>query len=355
MVFLPAFAQADVNKITHLYLSKGNTSVRIELIQNKILSYHVFTLSHPNRLIVDLPDTRLAADLTRIPIEHSLVKGLRHGKMGSASLRLVFELKAPIHFKTFRVGKKIAIDLYAETPTLTKVANPMVIVLDPGHGGKDCGAIGVYGTKEKTVVLAIAKRLAKLINADPTMRAVLTRNDDHFIPLVRRLKLARKGKADLFVAIHADSFFNDQSSGASVYALSEHGTTSVAARWLSDRENHSELGQLDLRELGDQSVQLRSVLIDLAQTATITDSLRLGSSILDALDDITNLHYTRVEQAPFLVLKSPDIPSILVETGFLSNPKEEEKLRDPVYQTKIAQALFNGIRLYLKKYYVART
>jgi N-acetylmuramoyl-L-alanine amidase len=189
-----------------------------------------------------------------------------------------------------------------------------------------------------------------LIEAEPNMRAVLTRNGDYFVPLIDRIKLARKGKADLFIAIHADSYFNTSSSGASVYALSRGGATSVAAKWLAQRDNYSELGGVDLGELEDQSYLLRSVLIDLAQTATITDSMRLGKSVLHSLDDVTRLHYSRVEQAPFMVLKSPDIPSILVETGFISNAKEEMHLRDPRYQDQIAQALLNGVRTYFRKY-----
>ena len=207
--------------------------------------------------------------------------------------------------------------------------------------------------KEKNVTLAISKRLAHLINQQPNMRAVLTRNGDYYVGLRGRLKLARKGNADFFVALHADSYFNDHASGASVYALSQHGATSEAARWLAKKDNYSELGGVDLRELSDQSYLLRSVLIDLAQTATITDSMRLGKGILSNLRDVTRLHYSRVEQAPFMVLKSPDIPSILVEMGFISNAQEELRLNNENYQDELAQALFHGIRNYLQKYPVA--
>ena len=198
----------------------------------------------------------------------------------------------------------------------------------------------------KKCSIGIASRLAELINSEPNMRAVLTRNGDYFITLGDRLRISRNDKADLFIAIHADSYFNNQSTGASVYALSPHGASSVAARWLADRENHSELGGVDLNELGDKSYVLRSVLIDLAQTATISDSIKLGSNVLDGLEQVTRLHYSEVEQAPFMVLKSPDIPSILVETGFLSNPREEERLRQAAYRDKLARALLAGIRHY---------
>jgi N-acetylmuramoyl-L-alanine amidase len=228
-------------------------------------------------------------------------------------------------------------------------AHPVIIVIDAGHGGKDPGTIGASGTKEKNVVLEIAERLAELINKEPNMHAVLTRDGDYFVKLRDRLRLARKDNADLFVAIHADAYLTAESSGVSVYALSRHGATSEAARWLAKRDNYSELGGVDISGLGDKSYALRSVLLDLAQAATITDSVRLGSDILNSLANVTKLHYPRVEQAPFMVLKSPDIPSVLVETGYLSNPKEEERLRDPSYRNKIAQALLTGIRHYLTR------
>lgn len=226
----------------------------------------------------------------------------------------------------------------------------ITIVLDPGHGGKDTGAIGVNGIKEKTVVLAIAKKLAQQIKKQKNIRVVLTRSGDYFIPLRERLRIARKNNADLFIAIHADAHFDKEAEGVSVYALSERGATSEAARWLAQRENHSELDEVELDELQDDSKQLRAVLIDLAQTATIRDSVNLGAQVLSALDDISSLHYREVEQAPFVVLKSPDIPSILVETGFITNFKEEARLKSPAYQQKIANALWQGIDKYIIKY-----
>jgi N-acetylmuramoyl-L-alanine amidase len=217
------------------------------------------------------------------------------------------------------------------------------VVIDAGHGGKDVGAKGPSGMQEKTVVLSIAKRLARLINQSANMRAVLTRNGDYFVPLRGRLKLARKDNADLFIAIHADAYFEDNARGASVYALSSGAATSEAARWLAQKDNYSELGGVELNALQDRSPLLRSVLIDLAQTSTTQDSLRLGRHILNALNDISALHYKHVEQAPFMVLRSPDIPSVLIETGFISNPYEEARLSDPRYQQKLAQAIYQGI------------
>lgn len=233
-----------------------------------------------------------------------------------------------------------------QSPAVPK-PHAIVVVIDPGHGGKDPGTVGTNGGKEKEIVLGIAIRLAAFINKEPNMHAVLTRQGDYFITLRDRLRLARKNKADLFVSIHADAYQNDQSTGVSVYALSRHGATSEAARWLARRENYSELGGVDFGELGDKSYVLRSVLIDLAQTATITDSVRLGADVLSALENVTKLHYPHVEQAPFVVLKSPDIPSVLIETGYLSNPKEESRLRSAEYREQIARAVLVGVQNYI--------
>lgn len=271
-------------------------------------------------------------------------------------LNTLSDISAEIHKKEAQeegwVGRS---RLQAEPVTeTTKKPAIFTVVIDAGHGGKDPGAKGKRGSQEKNIVLAIAKKLAREINQTPAMRAVLTRNGDYFIPLSERLKLARKGKADVFIAIHADAYFEENATGASVYILSPHGASSVAARWLAQRDNHSELGGVEFDALQDQSPLLRSVLIDLAQTATARDSIQFGNTVLDALDEVSTLHYTHVERAPFLVLKSPDIPSILVETGFISNPREEKRLADATYQEKVAHALFSGIHQYVQKYGAAR-
>jgi len=240
----------------------------------------------------------------------------------------------------------------AKTIQIHTLQNPMfVIAIDAGHGGKDTGAIGYTGQTEKSVVLAIAKKLAIDINRQPGMRAILTRDGDYYLPLRVRLAFARRAKADLFIAIHADGFFDDRVKGASVYALSEHGASSEAARWLAQKENYSELGDVTLNHLQDRSAELRSVLIDLAQTATIHDSLAVGHEVLAQLDAISTLHYKRVEQAPFMVLKSPDIPSILIETGFISNSIEAKKLATPRYQERLARAIKVGIQKYIRQNY----
>jgi N-acetylmuramoyl-L-alanine amidase len=214
------------------------------------------------------------------------------------------------------------------------------IIIDPGHGGKDPGTAGHFGVREKDVVLAIGLDLYQLLQKDPRFHAVMTRNRDYFLTLRQRLTVARKNHGDVFIAIHADAFKDPFATGASIYALSPHGASSEAALWLAKKENYSELGGINL---DDKSDLLRSVLIDLSQTATVSSSLQLGQDLLNELGRVGKLHHSTVEQAPFMVLKSPDIPSVLIETGFLSNPSEEERLRNPIYQQQIAQAVYTGL------------
>ena len=242
-----------------------------------------------------------------------------------------------------------------EPPSLPKVAaakapgrdRVVTIVIDAGHGGEDPGARGRGGTLEKNVTLAIAKRLKARIDLEPGMRAVLTRDGDYFIPLGARVVKARRVNADLFVSIHADAFIQPHARGSSVFALSERGATSAAARWIAQRENESDLiggVNLDVKD-----PVLARTLLDLSQTATINDSLKLGKAVLGFMGEVNTLHKNAVEQAGFAVLKSPDVPSILVETAFISNPEEERRLRDPGYQDKMANAVFLGIKRYLSQ------
>jgi N-acetylmuramoyl-L-alanine amidase len=236
-------------------------------------------------------------------------------------------------------------DPSARNTRLSPGTRPLVIAIDPGHGGEDPGAIGPTGLREKDVVLAIGRRLARLIDAQPGMRAHLVRDGDYFVPLQMRVVKARALKADLFVSIHADAWMQPTARGSSVYALSLSGATSAAARWLASRENEADLiGGVNLN-VSDPI--LKQTLLDLSQTATINDSLRLGRSVLSELGRINRLHRKQVEQAGFAVLKAPDIPSILVETAFISNPDEEQRLADETQQERIAQSILDGIRRYV--------
>ncbi len=227
------------------------------------------------------------------------------------------------------------------------VARLVTIVIDPGHGGEDPGARGRGGSREKDVTLTIARKLRAIIDAEPDMRAVLTRDGDYFIPLQVRVQKARRVHADLFVSVHADAFVGSHARGSSVFALSERGATSTAAKLLAKRENEADL--IGGVNLAVKDRYLAMTLADLSLTAQINDSLKLGKAVLTELGGVNDLHKGRVEQAGFAVLKAPDIPSILVETAFISNPEEERKLNDEAYQEKIAQAIFNGIKLYFTK------
>ena len=241
---------------------------------------------------------------------------------------------------------KAVLSQYLASPP-RRIDRLIVVALDPGHGGEDPGAIGPSGLREKDVVLQVALQLRDQLNAQPRMRAFLTRDADFFVPLHERVRKARRVQADLFVSIHADAFITPQARGASVFALSASGASSSAARWLASRENAADLvGGINVRS-ADATV-LRTML-DMSTSAQIKDSLRIGREVLGQLDRVGRLHKAAVEQAGFAVLKAPDVPSILVETAFISNPDEEAKLRDPDYQRKLVEALASGIRRYFAK------
>ena len=223
----------------------------------------------------------------------------------------------------------------------------LTIAIDPGHGGEDPGAIGKRGSQEKDIVLAISRRLKQRIEAEPDMRSYLTRDGDYFVPLHVRVNKARRVQADLFVSIHADAFIKPNARGASVFALSQQGATSTAARWLANKENGADLiGGLNIKT---QDKQVAQLLLDMSTTAQIKDSLKLGDAVLKQIGGFAKLHKSQVEQASFAVLKAPDVPSILIETAFISNPEEESRLNDHEYQEQIAQAILKGIRSYFAK------
>jgi N-acetylmuramoyl-L-alanine amidase len=351
------------------------------------ISHQEFTLTKPDRVVVDFAGTTTNINLNRIPLGNGLISHVRSGHPNPQSLRLVFDVKQAVSIKTMpwktanpkQNGLRVEIqqrsgyvaisnmqrypakDLIvskarnAKTPIHVKHSPPkslrdVIIVLDPGHGGKDPGAIGPRRIAEKHVVLAIASKLKQLIDKQPGMRAVLTRNSDHYVGLRERLNIARRYNADIFISIHADAFINKHSNGASVFALSQTGATSEAARWLAEKENYSELGGVNLSGLDDQSGLIRTVLLDLSQTATISSSVQMGTRVLRHMDKITTLHNSAVEQARFVVLKSPDIPSVLIETGFITNPEEERNLSNPVYQARLTQAIFEGLKRYFWDY-----
>ena len=303
----------------------------------------------------------------KVTAEDPYISGLRVARNRPGVIRVVLDLKADVKPQVFALkpigeyGHRLVLDIYPAVPIdplaaliqdaqkeQPKVARLATIVIDPGHGGEDPGALGRHGSREKDVTLTIARRLKALVDAEPNMRAVLTRDGDYFLALHERVDKARKVRADLFVSIHADAFVKPHARGSSVFALSERRATSEAARWLARKENEADLiGGVNL-DVKDK--YLAQTLLDLSQTATIDHSLRLGNSVLRRLGGVNTLHKPQVEQASFAVLKAPDVPSILVETAFISNPQEEKRLNDESYQDKLARAILQGIRDYVAKH-----
>ncbi len=383
---------------------------RLTLESSKPLSYKLFTLSNPERLVIDLEDVEPSAAMQelagKIGPGDPWIARLRAGMNRPGVMRLVLDLRGEVKPIVFNLkpageyGNRLVLDVYPakpqddainaaangqvpdsrpesktdvvklepvkpnvtaqtdDTPTPDKyirlekpgkkpqfqVTRLITVVIDPGHGGEDPGAHGANGTLEKNVTLEIAKRVKAKIDALENTRAVLTRDTDYFIPLAERVNKARRVNADLFVSIHADAFIRPDARGSSVFMLSEHGASSAAARWLAKNENDADMvGGVNV---GVKDKNLARTLIDLSQTATNDDSRRLGKAVLGEISDINRLHKGHIEEAGFAVLKAPDIPSILVETAFISNPEEEKRLNDDAYQDKMASAIVAGIKKY---------
>ena len=370
---------------------------RLTLESASPIQYSLSTVKNPDRVVVDLERVALTTELEKLPAKidaaDPYIQTMRIGRYKPGVVRLVLDLKTAVTPQAFVLkpvgdyGHRLVLDIYPVVPPDPLMAflnenatgmlrdevkpdNPLgvtatpkaargtesprknkpemirliTVAIDPGHGGEDPGAISRSGTHEKNITLAIARKLKAKIDKEPNMRAALTREGDYFISLPMRLVKARQLNADLFVSVHADAFIKPHAKGSSVYALSERGATSAAARWLAKKENEADLiggVNLDIKD-----PYLKQTLLDLSQTATINDSLKLGREVLLEIGDINHLHKNDVEQAGFAVLKSPDIPSILVETAFISNPDEEKKLKDTAYQDKLAEAILAGIKRY---------
>jgi N-acetylmuramoyl-L-alanine amidase len=359
LLLLAAPLGLAATQLTQVELAEANAdSARLVLSLSAIPAPTVFTLDNPARLVIDLPDTRLAAGV-KLPRAQGAVRSVRSGNRPGRTLRLVVELSRPLSRDVSASGNRLTIDLgaaprkAADTAVAPAVAvraahapgdtgRDVIVAVDAGHGGQDPGATGAKGTREKDVVLAIARALARRLDAEPGMRAYLTRNDDRFIPLRDRIKLAREARADLFVSIHADAIRNRAVTGSSVYVLSERGASSEAAMLLAKSENEADLkGGISLSDKDDE---LASVLMDLSQTASIGASMEAAERVLSHLDRVGDVRKSAVQQASFVVLKLPDIPSMLIETAYISNPGEEKKLRDPSHQTAVAEAILRGIR-----------
>ncbi|UTH72268.1 N-acetylmuramoyl-L-alanine amidase [Chromobacterium sp. IIBBL 290-4] len=375
---------ADGGQIVALRIWPSSTYTRITLEGSSAIQYKQFTLSNPSRLVIDLQGVQLNGVLKdisgQIAAADPYIATARAGQFDPDTVRLVLELKTDVKPQAFTLAPvaeykhRLVVDLYPASgqqddpllallqdynkgkleqppaqikPKAKNSGRPIIVMLDPGHGGEDPGAIGLQGNREKDVVLKIGHQLKQLIDAEPNMRAYMTRSDDVFIPLGVRVAKARKLNADLFVSIHADAAPNRAARGSSVFALSEKGATSAFAKALAQTENNSDL--IGGVKLGTKDKYLAHTLLDLTQTATINDSLKLGKTVLGQLGGLNKLHKNAVEQAGFAVLKAPDIPSILVETAFISNPDEEQRLITADFQQQMANAIFSGVKSYFSQ------
>jgi N-acetylmuramoyl-L-alanine amidase len=350
--------QAYAVEVSGIRLWAGPDNTRVVLDLSGSAQHSLQILKNPDRVVLDVAGARLASSARTAPAGTGLVKEVRIGRRPSGELRVVFDMMRPIQAKSFltapnnRYGYRLVIDLGqsqgVETPVKVEHARPdardLVIAVDAGHGGEDPGAIGKNGTREKDVVLAIARELALKINAEPGMKAVLTRNGDYFVPLRDRMRRARAQQADLFVSIHADSIRDRRVDGSSVYILSQRGATDEASRWLAERENASDL--IGGVSLDDKDDVLASVLLDLSQSASLSASQVAAQRVLRELNRVGEVRKPQVQQARFMVLKSPDIPSMLVETAYISNPQEELRLRSAPHQAKLAAAIHQGVHEY---------
>ncbi|MBL8486961.1 MAG: N-acetylmuramoyl-L-alanine amidase [Rhodocyclaceae bacterium] len=388
--------QAGTPSILAVRVWPARDYTRVTLEHDQPLRFSHLLVKDPERLVVDIEGVEFNSVLQSLPGKVSEtdpnIRLLRAGRFKPGVVRLVIELKGEVRPQVFSLppvgeyGHRLVLDLYPkeepdpllallekeaqEREEQARRAGPkdragkedrpgekaeeggdtlrlITVVLDPGHGGEDPGAIGRGGSQEKAVTLAIARRLKAKIDAVPNMRSVLTRDGDFFIPLHQRVAKARRVQADLFVSVHADAFIKPTARGSSVFVLSENGASSSAARWLAQRENAADL--IGGVNLGVKDPHLARTLLDLSQTATLNDSLKLGRAVLGELGGINALHKGQVEQAGFAVLKAPDIPSILVETAFISNPEEERRLVDEDYQDRMAEAILKGIRRYFAR------
>ncbi|MCF5053620.1 AMIN domain-containing protein [Pseudomonas syringae] len=360
---------ASAAQIRNARLWRSEDKLRLVFDLSGPVQYKTFSLSAPERLIIDLSGAGLSGDFSQLALENSGITSIRSGHFGKGDTRIVLNLAAPMQLNSFLLppqdgqGHRLVLDLRSVTQVPRHIAaqpsppvdkahpkRDIIVVVDPGHGGKDPGAVGSKGQREKDVVLSIAQLLAKRLKREKGFDVKLVRNDDFFVPLRKRVEIAHKHNADMFISVHADAAPRITASGASVYALSEGGATSATARFMAQRENGADLlGATSLLNLKDKDPMLAGVILDMSMNATIASSLQLGSSILGSLEGITSLHQKRVEQAGFAVLKSPDVPSILVETGFISNARDSARLVTARHQQAVADGLFEGLKKYFQK------
>ena len=361
---IPVNVLAAPVSVHNLRLWQAPDNTRLVFDLSGPLEHRLSTLNDPERVVIEMEGARLKDGLASLDVSHSYISAVRAAEKSDGTLRITLELRRPVRPKSFvlrpagQYGHRLVIDLYDEviaraSPSPTPRAAPparqvmapndLVVAIDAGHGGEDPGAIGRrYRTREKDVTLAIARELYKLVAATPGMKPVMIRDGDYYVGLRKRIEKASGNDAEIFVSIHADAVPGRQAHGSSVYALSLRGASSEQVRVLADKENAADL--IGGADIGEVDSMTHKVLVDMIQTATIGDSMVLGADVLASLRGIGSLHHVKVQQAGFMVLKSPKIPSILVETAFISNPDEERKLRDRNYQRSIAESILKGLK-----------
>lgn len=350
---------AQAAEVRDLRLWRAPDHTRLVLDLSAAVEHRLLVLDNPRRVVVDVSDAALKASYDELPLQGTPISAVRTGIRNGTDLRLVLDLSAAVLPKSFslrateQASHRLVIDLFDADPALTATApsvkkrassderRDVIVAIDAGHGGEDPGALGPGRLREKEVVLEIARELERLFAREPGYQPTLIRSGDYYVSLGGRRQLARKRQADMFISVHADAFRDKRARGASVYALSTSGATSTTARYLAQKENAADL--LGGVSLADKEDTLALTLADLSMTSTLDSSLNLGGSVLGEIGRIARLHKQQVEQAGFVVLKSPDIPSILVETGFISNPDEARRLADAGYRRKMASAIHSGV------------
>jgi N-acetylmuramoyl-L-alanine amidase len=365
LCFLVLSSAAVAGQIDGIRMWSSPDGTRLVFDISAPLEHQVFVLHNPDRIVVDFKNTSFSSKLPKLDFSGSHLLDIRSAKRNHHDLRVVLDAKKSLTPKSFLLkpmgnyGHRLVLDLdepqsdlQAQTPkktleNLNASVRPIIVAIDAGHGGEDPGAIGKHRTREKDVVLAIAKKLFTMLEKEQGIQPVLIREGDYYISLRSRIRKARAHKADLFISVHADAAKNRRANGASVFVLSQKGASSEAARWLAATQNNSDL--IGGVSLDDKDDLLASVLLDLSQNATIAASTGVGESILQQLGFVSNLHKGLIERAGFVVLKSPDVPSILVETGFISNVREERNLKKNTYQENIARAVLAGVTSYFRQ------
>lgn len=355
-----SYASASKTQVEGIRLSKNDGYVRLVFDLDKSAQHSVFTLHKPERVVLDLKKTKMPHGLVDVVQANSLIRGIRSGIQNGHDMRIVFDLNEKVKPRSFLLapsgdaGHRLVLDLHDSGATTKKAVKKaaakkqlrdVIVAIDAGHGGRDPGATGHSGTKEKTVTLQMAKKLEKIINAQRGMKAVLTRKDDRYLKLRYRIEKAKKSNADMMISIHADAFPDPRARGSSIYALSVNGASSEMAQKLAENENASDVMFGDV-SLAVDDPMVNKVLLDLSFTGGIQSSLDIGNEVLKQIGTVNKVHKKTVQQAGFAVLKTPNIPSILLETAFISNPREEKNLRSSAHQKKVAKAISRGVNSY---------